>query len=212
MSKIGGHFLAPSAPQVVAALATAKSDAELLHDVRAEFNRFWSEEPLNLDADPLLWWRQAKLNRRYPLIMAAARKYLTPVASSAMVERTFSAAKFWCRNERGRIGMDTLDAVAAVQAMLASSSDEELMALVDLKVNPFAGVVPCSAWIGEEPDDVTASRYDGSNMVVTTSPPEAMAAGSGSPEAGLGFVIPRSLTPVAMSQTDFGMHSPPLFH
>lgn len=54
---------------------------------------------------PLRWWRDTG-SLLYPLLAPVARMCLAVLATSAPVERVFSRAKFWTRDERGGTGDD----------------------------------------------------------------------------------------------------------
>lgn len=67
--------------------------------------------------NPLVWWRDIG-SMRYPYVEPIARRYASALATSAEVERTFSAAKFWCRDERALISDEHLEEMTILSSML----------------------------------------------------------------------------------------------
>lgn len=84
-----------------------------------------------------MWWRD---ETRFPHLKAVARRYLTPLASTSLVEGMFSPAKFWCRAERSLIGHKTLDVLATLD-MIFKLSQEDVPGSEPLCEARFAAVV-----------------------------------------------------------------------
>lgn len=98
----------------------------------AEMERFIKEaEPKTGTA--LDWWRRHK--NSYPLLARVARKYLTPLATSAIIERTFSKAKKWCKDQRSNISSKKMDMMVTLDTYLAQQSAADMRKL--LKVGPY---------------------------------------------------------------------------
>lgn len=86
-------------------------------------NYFVKAVSLGPDEDPLVWWSTVGSSIFHD-ISHMARKYLTPMASTAPVERTFSAAKFFVREERNRLSDETLDVVVSLNSYLGRPETE----------------------------------------------------------------------------------------
>jgi hypothetical protein len=91
----------------------ALSEAQIREKLVMEFAEYFMLGPVT-DAHgefkfhPADWWfEKGRVN--FPHIAPLARKYLIVVATSAGVERVFSEAKFWARDERALIGDEMLD-------------------------------------------------------------------------------------------------------
>jgi len=93
-------------PMAAAAGSSLKPTEELIN---AEFDR-WLATPL-LDVSPmtkpLMWWKRHGAVD-FPLLAPAAQALLCVMATSADIERAFSRARFWTRDERGATGDDTV--------------------------------------------------------------------------------------------------------
>jgi hypothetical protein len=113
-------------------------DDEIRHLARSNFLLYIRDQVrIEESADPLLWWKTVG-SAKYQYVEPIARKYFSALASSAQIERTFSNAKFWCRDERGRISDDMLELLTILHSII-SQPDFDLATIFE--DNPFREVV-----------------------------------------------------------------------
>lgn len=72
-----------------------------------------------LRSDPLLWWRDHGA-LEYDLLAPIARRYLSVLCTSADVERVFSCAKRYTRDERGRTSDSHVDMLTCLHRAFTS--------------------------------------------------------------------------------------------
>lgn len=93
--------------------------AAVMRQVDDELNRYWQLKPpasasteLRPDDDdqlePLVYWR-TRGRTEFPRVAEVARAFLSAQITSAMIERVFSIAKFWTRDERSCLGDASLN-------------------------------------------------------------------------------------------------------
>lgn len=124
--------------------AVGAATVETPLDVRAaaEFDRYVATMfPGLTSVDcPLRWWRETGQSM-FPLLAPVARMCLSVLATSAPVERVFSRAKFWTRDERGGTGDDVVSECTSL-GVLFSQPGFDLTSL-------FADIVPVIAGCGD---------------------------------------------------------------
>ena len=118
---------ASAGPSAAGGAATHVSDAELIASITKlvdkELDAFWDDKlRINVEACPLQWWRDTG-SGRYGYIAPVARGFFSCVTSSAQVERVFSKAKFWSRDEKGKISDHHLDICTCVSWELLNDAD-----------------------------------------------------------------------------------------
>jgi len=74
---------------LLAEVATVNANSHLdLNSV--EFNKYLNMEPINLESDPLKWWKVYQ--NEFPTLAIIAKKYLCVQGTSVPSERVFSCA------------------------------------------------------------------------------------------------------------------------
>jgi hAT family C-terminal dimerisation region len=82
-----------------------------------EWENYMMEPEAGLDDDELDWWRRN--GAKFPMLKVMARKYLTILAATAVIESLFSRAKFWCRAERSSISGRKLDVITTLSSAIS---------------------------------------------------------------------------------------------
>ena len=75
--------------------------------VAKELELYKAEKSLDLDSDPLVWWKARRL--LYPLICKLVRKYFAFVVTSVPLERLFSASGNVIVSKRNRLTPENAD-------------------------------------------------------------------------------------------------------
>lgn len=127
--------------------------AEINEKVTSELDLYFSSDiVVNTDDDdpfiigPLQWWKLVG-SRQFPHIAPIARDYFSAQVSSASVERLFSLAKYWVRDERSKLGDEALDMCLTLSAIFQGKircpsgpiTSPETQALI-FRDNPFPAV------------------------------------------------------------------------
>ncbi len=133
-SSTSADVVEPSLPGPSGAAACHFNEASFGLQFDAEWQRYKALAPPKADRCPLDWWASAKPDegQSFPALLGVARRYMTPLATSAPVEGTFSRARLWCRDQRSCIGEETFDKVVTLDTALTGMTEEELLALLDV--------------------------------------------------------------------------------
>lgn len=125
-----------------AVLRSDPMDEEIRHKAASDWFLFVNDQVrIDANADPLMWWRTIG-STKYPYVEPIARKYFSALASSAQIERTFSNAKFWCRDERGRVSDDMLELLTILHSIISQPDFDLARVFED---NPYKDVTPVAA-------------------------------------------------------------------
>ncbi|XP_070814650.1 ADP-ribosylation factor-related protein 1 isoform X1 [Chaetodon trifascialis] len=87
--------------------ASATASVDPTATIEAELNSYLLAKPLDMDEDPLLWWK--KYQENYPRLIDMARKYLCVPATSSPSERVFSAGGNIVSCERSCLAPDMVN-------------------------------------------------------------------------------------------------------
>ena len=90
-----------------------------------------------IDEDAHAWWHTIG-SADYRFVEPIARKYFSILGSTAAVERVFSNAKFWCRQERARIGDDLLEIVTMLSMLMCRADFDASLIFRD---NPYSSTL-----------------------------------------------------------------------
>lgn len=90
----------------------------------AQFAAYMAATDASPDQDPLDWWRHNMPS--FGMLIPLVRKYLAVLATSAIVEGSFSKAKRWCKDQRSSISGTKLDVMTVLDTALTSLTEEEL--------------------------------------------------------------------------------------
>ena len=91
-------------PKLFGFIAAGSKKRKPSNSVR-EVERYFEEEIIHFDDDPLMYWK--KKSEELPTLAALAIKYLGPTATSALSERLFSIAGNFYIAKRSLLGKDT---------------------------------------------------------------------------------------------------------
>lgn len=136
----------PLGPPSEDQLATLRDEVEKV--VKAEVERYWAYSVIiTSDADdpfrigPSAWWHSIGKSQ-FPHVAPVARYFFAAMLSSAAIERVFSLAKFWVRDERGRLSDGHLDMCVFLAATFSGAfrgeDQREATDEVIYAGNPFA--------------------------------------------------------------------------
>lgn len=109
--------------------------------VSVELQQFWDLPDEPRDCDPLTWWQQ-KVSRHpddFPVVSQLARKYLTPLPTTAIAECSFSKAKFWCRAERSCLSHERLDMLTTLDSLFSGMSIDDCLEAITSGEIPSPG-------------------------------------------------------------------------
>lgn len=117
-----------SSSEAASQLPSDKPPAEREKEWRAgfdaDFAAYMSEDAIDDSCDPLSWWRTT--GQKFKFLLPLAQKYMTPLATSAIVEGCFSKAKRWCSDQRSCISDLRFDVLTTLGSVLATKTESEL--------------------------------------------------------------------------------------
>ena len=116
-------------------------------EVRAAWQFYWAMDEADVDTNALMWWKVNGQSSQLRFVAPIARKYMSALATSAVIERVFSRAKRWCRDEKGRMSAFNVEVCTNSGTVLSQESFD---------LNTLYGDLHASAACGagtDEPDD-----------------------------------------------------------
>lgn len=167
---------ADAAASSSAAASTAPSrqpvleTAGLREQFDAEFAAYMRSESVPDDSDPLQWWRST--GQQFKMLLPLARKYMTPLATSAIVEGCFSRAKRWCKDQRSCIGDYRFDVMTTLDSMLSDKTEDELDGLLRVGSTLVYNSRACAGSV-DDPDISIVEVDNGEEPKQKETPPDA---------------------------------------
>ena len=123
--------------------------------LQTEVMLYFTEDVVDLDDDPLVWWRDN--TQRYPRLAQLAKRYLCIPASSVPSERVFSAAGLLVSKLRASLSPTNIDAAIFLNKnkTLKSSRYQEPAEAPDQQTAKFEAQA-----IAEEEEDFVVDPED----------------------------------------------------
>lgn len=111
--------------------ASTFDEAAFTAQFKSAWQLFKASACIAATSSPLKWWHTIGRANYSPLLQIA-RRYMTPLATSAIVEGSFSKAKRWCQDQRSSLSDVKFDVLVTLDTKLTDMTDEELESLLDV--------------------------------------------------------------------------------